>query len=404
MRVEEANSISRGGKGPIILVQLFYRGSTWKLLAVAIFFGMLFLPLFVFFHAGDSSEGTEFRTLAKRPEFSREAFLTGTFQRKYADYLRDHFGFRTAFIQFHNRLKNGLFGDSAVSGVILGRKDWLFYSKKGLVQYSTENTGYPTPDQARLKSNFTKLGNDFKARKIPLFLAVAPNKEAIYSEFLPAWYRARFRQNPRLENFLSSAASSQGLFSVGFHEFLLLSKAQGQLYHKTDTHWNGLGGALATIHLLNELRKVDSRIPAATLADFTKKIEGRPGDLGRMIADDYFRVENDVRYSLEGHPTPEKSESVGRMNIYHNAKAVGAPRILLYCDSFGSEITQHLIRLFKNVCFGEPKTNWYLSRIMLEKCQPDIAISLFVERRLMGHVDQLSRYVEDVASEGVDTD
>ena len=92
------------------------------------------------------------------------------------------------------------------------------------------------------------------------------------------------------------------------------------------------------------------------------------------------------------------------MNIYHNAKAVGAPRILLYCDSFGSEITQHLIRLFKNVCFGEPKTNWYLSRIMLEKCQPDIAISLFVERRLMGHVDQLSRYVEDVASEGVDTD
>ena len=83
------------------------------------------------------------------------------------------------------------------------------------------------------------------ARGAKLVIAVYPDKQTIYPEYLPRDKRPRPGTVSRLDQFWAMAADLGGVALLDLRAPLLQAKAEAQLYYPSDTHWNWRAGLLA---------------------------------------------------------------------------------------------------------------------------------------------------------------
>ena len=126
-----------------------------------------------------------------------------------------------------------------VGSTLLGRFNWLFYAGENALQYYTgENV--PTQDEL---AQYTALVNRLKelcdARGITPVIMIMPNKETVYSEYMPTSEPVNeYKRIPQIRDYLSAYTSVPFLYPV--------TELQGadlywRVYYKYDTHWNHMG-------------------------------------------------------------------------------------------------------------------------------------------------------------------
>ncbi|NCA21662.1 MAG: hypothetical protein EBS86_11060, partial [Crocinitomicaceae bacterium] len=62
----------------------------------------------------------------EKPQLNLDSLNTGAYQEKFNKYYNEKFGFRSAFIRFHNQLKYNVFNQAQANGVVVGKDDYLF--------------------------------------------------------------------------------------------------------------------------------------------------------------------------------------------------------------------------------------------------------------------------------------
>lgn len=107
----------------------------------------------------------------------------------FEDMLGDHAAFRNQFMTLNAAFNYRLFGTVQSSEVLLGREEWLFYKNvsdsRSLDDYQGLNPY--SPDQlGRIAADLSALQQLLAQRGVQLVLLVAPNKEGVYSEYMPA--------------------------------------------------------------------------------------------------------------------------------------------------------------------------------------------------------------------------
>lgn len=326
-------------------------------------------------------ENKENRMLAAAPEFSMDKI--DTYPTEYEKYYNDNMPFRSQLIALYNRVRYHFFHTSSNSRVVLGRDGWLFLDDP--------NDGNPIAcyDGSRLfkedelkiiASNLLEARNKLAEIGSEFVLFIAPNKERVYYEYMPAYLGEPSKQC-MVNQLVSYLKEHTDIRVVYPYESLMDYKKkhpEQMLYHKTDTHWNFYGGYIGARELLAELG-----IEYPTLDCMkTSVVKGGSGDLARMLSlSDHLEKEFEVK--VHGYAF---GEAVELENVYHGAMVYEMPdlkerKLFVRRDSFCDNMLPYLNSSFSDSKFVH--TRGYLPEMVWEY-KPDVYVLETVERYIRG--------------------
>ena len=198
---------------------------------------------------------------------------------------------RNKLISFNSELTSLLTGGTYMEStqVLLGKDNWLFYK--------TEMDGHPLWDYmginhfteeelAAIAANLVNMRDGFKELGVDFYVTALPNKEIIYEEYMPDTV-ARVNEVSRAEQLADYIWDNTDLVYVYPKQALLDAKEEGQIYYKTDTHWNQKGAFVGMQELLHAAYGVEAKDLNSVSFDITSN--DLAGDLAVIggVADKY---------------------------------------------------------------------------------------------------------------------
>jgi alginate O-acetyltransferase complex protein AlgJ len=258
----------------------------------------------------------------------------------------DRMPFRGGLVRARASMMGALDMPLNPDAVVVGEDGWMFFGDgvgRGLAQYR----GLVTLDGAQLsalQAYFSSVREAAAQAGIPCIIAIAPDKHAIYPEFLPRHLAGR--GTGPADQLMSDAA---GLDLLDLRPVLLEAKSSSglPLYYRNDSHWNEFGAYLA-------YRAVMARIPGArpveaSEGDF-RALPPHRGDVGRMagpaldrdcenayIRRDFFPGRLQVEDRWKGESLSLPAAEMTSVSHFRSIAVTGSGRegtVLLIGDSF----------------------------------------------------------------------
>ena len=290
--------------------------------------GMLFLP---------PTEAAANERLTPVPQLKNE---DGSWNQNVLDdatnYIADHFALRQEMVTANAMLQTGLLATSPAEDVIYGRDGWLYYAET-LDDY--QNRATLTDEEVRqIAQTIADMQAYCEARGAQFVFTIAPNKNSLYPEHMPA----RYLQSDSPGNYekLKPLLEEYGVHYADL--FTFLSEQDEILYLKTDSHWTNRGAALAHDLLMETLGLPHT---AFAQAEYTTA-ETHRGDLYEMLY-----PKGTAREAQQAYETTFSYVSEPRTaeDILIQTTSPDAPngRLLLCRDSFGNALHPFLAEDFR---------------------------------------------------------
>ncbi|MDR0292303.1 MAG: hypothetical protein LBI01_06065 [Elusimicrobium sp.] len=359
----------------------------WRFLPAIFFAALIFGP----FAANFFVSNTE--TLDNRPLNPRPSKISQNFPLLFDNYYNDAFAYRKNFIRLYNRIrKNAGFSQNEI--VINGSGGWLFFDsfkKQGDDDSVGDYLGavkYSDKEKETALQNLRALNGFAAANNAKYFLFIAPNKENVYSAYMPQKYRsARVSEVSKSDDLINYVTEKSDIKMVNLKPLFLQweNKYPLPLFQKTDTHWNETGAYLALGEMVSYLQKAGFKI---NIKPFSKVIftpeEKELGDLGRMI--NSKEKEYKYLYSFAGSAVCD-NENTDQLILKCKSEGKQNYRVLILRDSFGLALIDPMSKMFKETVFLKyPKQQIIKEQISLFK--PDIVIEIKVERGSKVFIDR----------------
>ena len=328
-----------------------------------------------------SEESNENRNLATKPKLSIDNY--DTYSSEYNSYFNDHIPFRNELVTINTAIDFYIFKKSSSPYVIPGKNDWLFYSKyeDGDPVGCYQGTNLLTNEELRqMTDNFIKQRDYLLSQGKEFIIFIAPNKERIYSEYMPARYGEAAEEYAALQ-FYEYARKNTDLRVV--YPYAELIKAKNELkqniWYKTDTHWNMIGGYVGAAALLHELG-----IKMPDIASDKIRIEESNeymGDLAKLLNLNKFMAHKDMDFSVVGYNGHNmQAIEVDPDNVFiFKSEQADCRKIYMIRDSFASAMAPYIASQFNDSYFIHVRQYNYQN--FLEQ-DPNIVVYEMVERNL----------------------
>lgn len=300
------------------------------------------------------------------------------FTEGFTGYAEDHFGFRKGIIVLMGTIRSVRLKYTISDLVIMGRDGWLFWGGGENVVDYYRRRDYTPADRARFLTALKDREEWLKAQKIPLQIALTPNSASVYPEMLPNW--GMRDSKPKLQQFFELTREvSLRIPVLDLRSALFEGKKNGDVYYKTDSHWDDTGAIIATEALLRQLKNHVPSMPLLDRSRFTKRQERFDGlDLARVLS-----ISGSVEELRDVYqPLPKwvyaVSNSEGR-NFSTQCTNCNSARLLIVRDSFGIAMEKYLSTSFSEVRYV---WDWELPKEEILQFKPDVVIWQFVERKI----------------------
>ena len=329
------------------------------------------------------TENYENRVLATKPELTVDSYKT--YPSEYEKYFNDNMPFRNNLVTMNAAIDYFIFGKSTNERVVKGKDDWLFYADRGdgdpISCYqgtnflSEEELETMAQNCLAVQAYLDGLGKEF-------VIFIAPNKERIYYDKMPEKYGTPAYTYKALQvvEYLRNNTNIRVVYPydelMQAREFL-----KENIYYKTDTHWNWIGGYVGAAALMSEL---GVEVPDIASNEITILSGGNTsGDLAGMLNLNKYLAYADYEYTVEGYDTHnvETIESdVGTVFSYH-AEGADPRKIYISRDSFSTAMSQYIGSQFANTYMRHRNTYTYED---FAEQNPDIFVYETVERYVDG--------------------
>lgn len=302
-------------------------------------------------------------------------------------YFNDRIAFRESLLRWHAVARFEL-GASPTEKVLIGRDGWLFMNEP-----KTESNTGRAPSQEMLADawaeTFRRRGQWLAQRGIQYLVIPAPDKQAIYPEFMPDG--ARLTPLPCAGELLGRKLEGDPAVEfIALRPLLQQAKRERAVYYRTDTHWNEDGAYVAYRAILERLAKRWPNVKPLDRQAFDEKIEPYVGDLTRML-----RLPEDIPEQAHFlHPRRPSARRINREvplddrlwsprhiepQVWGTGNAA-LPRAVLFHDSFAERLLLPVLaEHFEWLVFcpsesGDPN--------VIERFHPDLVIHELVERKI----------------------
>lgn len=278
------------------------------------------------------------------------------------------FPFRKPFWRSHNAIRRVAFRVHPAS-VVSGQSGWWFYRSEAAEDGPSLNdrAGRVVPSAAEVEGWRRILERRrawLAAMNVVYMPLIAPNKHTIYPDHLPV---ALLREHG--ETRLDRVMSALGPWPAGLLDLrpaLVEARSRGDVYLRTDTHWNDEGAYAAYFAIVAAIRSRLPEMRALPRECFVASTESVTGDIVAMAQ---LRIsEQTVRL----RPDPARCSEARAQ-----ARRDG-PRILFIGDSFAAGLVPFLAESAREIVMAE--------RIFRESdvaaARPDVVIHELAERHL----------------------
>lgn len=357
---------------------------------VVLFLGLISLPeLRNLTCSTQEPETWEKRVPAPPPPVEWTWTALAEFPAKFEAYFNDHFGHRNSLIRRLNQLQVWWLRTSCAAHVILGRHGWLFYTVDPVGNDYRTVRPY-TEEELDHWRRLLEHRRDWLARRgIEYVLVIAPDKQTIYPEMLPAALRARGRGPSRLDQLIAYLENHSTFRLLDVRETLRRAKDWGPLYVRTDTHWNDRGAYVAYHEIVESLRgRFPDLKPWPRTAFDVRPFRSLGGDLAGMLGL--------ANQTAEEGPTlaprrPRQAREVDTARRLPNLPSWDQrslvmehpdrhlPRAVMFRDSFAINLVPFLSEHFRRVHYY---WSYDFDFPLVEREQPDVVIQELVERVL----------------------
>lgn len=313
-------------------------------------------------------DDTENRELAPVPSLNNHA---SRFTDQIDAYVADHFGFRPDLIRWNSILRVYLLRSSPVKSVILGKDSWLFYCSEALADGNSMNDYMgmiPLADTEleKLRIRLEENRRRFSERGIPYVVAIAPNKNSMYGEYLPERIETCKSNETRLNQFIEYMGKKSDLRVLDLREALSSAKARRlPVYWETDSHWNTYGAYVGYREIMGEIARIyPGAGPLGISGEVTVERTTRGGDLAQMLfLTDLLAESNHTRFELASAPDQARLK-----------------KLLFRHDSFGDNLYPFLRKHFNEIVNIAPFAPFRFEEIFRDP--PEVVLHLFTERYL----------------------
>jgi len=330
----------------------------------------------------------ENRKLAEKPTFSVDSW--DKYPKGWDDYLNDNAAFKNQFVRLNSIINLELFKITSSDKVLVGKDKWLFYDNKDdgdcIGCYQGTNK-YSDEDLEQIKNNLVNINKMFNKQNKEFVLFIAPNKEQIYSEFMPTNISV-VNEERRVDALVNYIRNNTDIKVVYPKDELLKVKEKYQIYNKYDTHWNNVGAFIGTQQITEKLtgkRKYIEEVKVTS--DGVSK-----NDLSIMI-----NLQNYLKEKTQGNISAynenvkikevDESDKVGiRINKYLS-DAADKRKIMIIRDSFSEAMFDQFPREFQTTTFIH-RLDFY-NQILKDE-NPDIVVYAVVERDTSALIDQVN--------------
>jgi len=209
-------------------------------------------------------------------------------------------------------------------------------------------------------------------------VAVVPNKNTIYSEYMPDSIR-KFRNTTRLDQLLDHMREHSPLKILDLREALFKAKSEYPVYWKTDSHWNSYGAYIGYVEIIRQLSAYLPALPVVPIEEGRVIIErsSTGGDLAQMLfLQDAWAEENNTTFNLDnGHSKP----LMGTLIFRH--------------DSFGDALYPFLHYSFERLVNIAPFAPYQFEAIFEQ--HPQAVLHIFAERYITQAIHDDFYYEEE---------
>ncbi len=235
--------------------------------------------------------------------------------------------------------------------VIQGKEDWFFYAGEDSIIDSLGVEPFTDEQHANILEKLIKVRNKYTKENRNFVLFIPPNKERIYSEYVPDQYK-NITGTSRVEELVKYIRKNSDINVVYPRKELMDAKPICDVYYKSDTHWNMVGGYVGARSLIGAL--MGSIDPLTFL-----KIEGKPfvvgGDLQKMaripdgwINDMYYNIIGLTDVPIDATYVLNDEEQTGMGLIVTHANAPRDDRrLVMIRDSYVMNMAPVLLSYFK---------------------------------------------------------
>ena len=193
----------------------------------------------------------ENRPFSSFPElYQKDGKLNKDFLYGLGDWFEDRLGFRDEMLGIYSKIMVKGFGLSSSEKVIFGSDGWMFYTGDKNVQVGTGQY-LLTNDQLKLiASNQQAISDYYKSVGKEYFLIFTPSKASVYTEHISGFDSVTYTLMDQVTDYLKEHTDVK---MINPKQALIDAKDKGDLYLKTDTHWNQLGSYTAYVEMLRQM-------------------------------------------------------------------------------------------------------------------------------------------------------
>ncbi|MBQ8466000.1 MAG: hypothetical protein IJ545_08345 [Alphaproteobacteria bacterium] len=323
--------------------------------------------------------------LDNRPLIQKPDKMTLHFAQDYERYYNDTFAGRKKLVKRYAKLKYKLGLDNGY--MIYGQNGWAFYDSSKIPDGYTLIDYYGevvyTPQELQQIAEGMVAAKEFYAKRgIDYIVVMVPNKESMYSEFMPPrMQEARVSERSRADRAIEYVQQNTDVMVINWRGVLTQAKKETNipLYFKKDSHWNNLGVYIAYEELARVLQTkgYDLDVPVFERS-FIKGVVPVHSDLS---AGDDQDLEYIISYKQEQKPLNIENKDNGFFQIWENPTAPIQKRILLIRDSMGLGLMQLMKKDFSYGVYAHNKWNTRKGlKQLIDEYKPDLVIDELSER------------------------
>lgn len=350
---------------------------------IAVFLLVLAVPpLATMFGIQRATAEEENRPLASFPQLDATLASWRAFPEAFTRYFEDNFAFRPALVQSQAAVRLAALNVSPSSTVIKGRDGWWFYADDGAMQDYAEAPPFTIAELEVWRRTLQDTTDWMRARGIAYLFVIAPDKHQVYPEHMPATIRRS--GNWRTDQLVSYLAEHSTVPVLDLRPALRRAKADGRIYHRTDTHWNDLGAYVAYAQIVSALADSIQTLGPRPRTMFTATHVQRDGlDLARMMRLSGVLEEDDIRLRARTRSArtvePLKPNPHGiDARLVTEVDDDSRPRAVIFRDSFGSALIPFLSEHFSRAVY---LWQYNVDPEVIARERPQVVIQEMVGRR-----------------------
>jgi hypothetical protein len=299
------------------------------------------------------------------------------FPRNYGKSFNRNFAFRDMLIRLDYWTRYFILQETVYPQVLLGSQGWMYYTDEGNLDYYQRVKPLTTEQTTIIAENLVNIQDSLAKKNITFLFVIAPNKESIYPEYLPAGIMRA--DNPTWADQIIQSLSGKNVNVLDLRQILLAEKQNAPVYFKTDTHWNPVGARAAYDAILTALQPGHPILTPHPLSDFDQIDEISSGDLAGLIhlKGEVSEPITALHARFEKPSRGLKNPPAGQMITVMPDPAL--PKAVIFRDSFFNGLQPFTSEHFSRVVYVSDLV--YNPDLVAEE-QPDIVILEVAERYL----------------------